>query len=178
MSGVPVTVTWQARDAAAGLADASVLVDCGPAGTSRSEAPGSAAPDELVDWLAEDVLAAPDATCTATAIGRDGAGNTARAESLPFSIGMLEATGDAVEGTQVGVIARRGPDGGRVAVLLDGVAIGLADLYAAEETGPQVVFVAQLGAGSHVISVEATGSDDPAAGGSAVPVDGFVILSG
>ncbi len=176
--GVPVAVAWQARDAAAGLSDASVLVDCGPTGTMRSEAPGSAAPDEPADWLAEDALAAPDATCTATAIGRDGAGNTARAESLPFSIELLEATGDAVEGTQVGVIARRGPDAGRVAVLLDGVAVGLADLYAAEETGPQIVFVAQLPAGSHVISVEATGSDDPAAGGVVVPVDGFVTLAG
>ncbi|MEA2027212.1 MAG: hypothetical protein U9O18_11020, partial [Chloroflexota bacterium] len=176
-ASIPVAVRWDARDTAAGLSDASILIDCGENLTDRSEAPGTADPGEMVTWDAEAMLFG-GATCAVTAISRDGAGNMARSTidgvTTPYTAGD-RAT---VAGDQVGVIARRGPDAGRAAVLLDGEALGLVDLFAPEPSGPEVVFVTDLPPGSHGIEIEATGNADPASTGTTVSVDGFITLAG
>ena len=164
-ASVPIAATWEARDDVAGLADATVLVDCGEIGTARTDAPGTAAPGRSTDWTA-DAFTYPDAECAITAIGRDGAGNVTRADSERFTTTWVDAAASVVEGDQVGVVATRGPDGGRAAVLVDGVAVGLIELYVPEMSGPEVVFVTDMTAGSHRIEVQPTGSADAASTGS------------
>jgi hypothetical protein len=61
-------------------------------------------------------------------------------------------------------------------VLIDGEAAGLVDLYAPQVSGPEVVFVADLTAGSHDIVLEPTGSADAASSGTALTIDGYVSL--
>jgi GH25 family lysozyme M1 (1,4-beta-N-acetylmuramidase) len=175
-ASIPVAVRWQARDSVAGLSDAMVSVGCGEGRVERTEAPGSAAPGESADWNAAAMLF-PDAACKVTAIARDGAGNETRdtVRGIEVSI-VLGAGATDVSGDQVGVVARRGPDAGRAAVLLDGQPLTLIDLYAPEPSGPEIVYVADL-PGQASISVEPTGSSDPASSGSAVIVDGFATLS-
>jgi hypothetical protein len=82
-----------------------------------------------------------------------------------------------VSGDEVGVIARRGPDAGRAAILLDGNATALIDLYAPEAGGPELVHVVTLPEGRHTISVEATETSDPASTGSSVVVEGYATLT-
>ncbi|MFV2062384.1 MAG: hypothetical protein ACC726_02580, partial [Chloroflexota bacterium] len=187
-ASIPVVVTWSARDAVAGLSDATVSVKCGEGQVQRSEAPGSAAPDELVDWRAEAAVF-PDSICSVTAIGKDGAGNSTR-RTVKGVVARVVATSDdtlasddtvasaVVQGDQVGVIARRGPSGGRAAITLDGNVVGEIDLWAPDSGGAEVVFVLDLEPGvSHQLRVEATGTSDPASTGSAIAIDGFVTLS-
>jgi GH25 family lysozyme M1 (1,4-beta-N-acetylmuramidase) len=178
-TAIPVSVGWDARDQVAGLSDATVAVACGDSQTQRTEAPGSAAPGELATWSADAALF-EDANCDVTAIGRDGAGNTSRATTRDVRASVIP-TADAapaatVTADQVGVIARRGPDGGRAAVLLDGVALTLVDLYSPEPGSPEIVSVLDLTDGEHAIAIEDTGSSDPASADSVVTIDGFATL--
>jgi lysozyme len=175
-ASLPVMVSWEARDDVAGLSDASVLADCGEVGTQRSNAPAAAPPGEAaVQEVPASLL--PDADCDITAISRDGAGNSARATSDEAVTLTLHDEATAIAGEQIGVIASRGPDGGRAVVLLDGEAVGLVDLYAPEASGPEVVFVADLADGVHSVELEPTGTADAASTGSAVVVDGYVTLA-
>ena len=168
-ASLPVSVRWDALDAAAGLVDARIAVRCGDGRAIRSEAPGAAEPGERVAWAA-DAYVFPDASCAVTAITADAAGNTNRATAEGVSVSVVPAAESAtVSGEQVGVIARRGPDAGRAAVLLDGEAVGLVDLYAESEEEAAVVFVAELPEGEHTISVADTD-------GAAITVDGFAAL--
>jgi hypothetical protein len=172
-ASLPLSVRWEARDATAGLADARVAVSCGEGRSLRSQAPGQAQPGALIAWDAE-AFAFPEADCNVTAIAVDGAGNTARAtsERVSTSIVPVEDTMSAtISGSEFGVIARRGPDAGRMAVLLDGEGLGLVDLWAESEEGPAVVFVAELPPGEHTVSVEPTDGSD-----AALTVDGFATL--
>jgi hypothetical protein len=116
-------------------------------------------------------------------VSRDGAGNATsatigpvEAEFVPLEGG--DALSASLEGDQVGVVATRGPDGGRAAVLVDGTAVGLIDLYQPVASGPETVYVTGLEPGTEqLISVEATGTSDPASSGSGVVIDGFVTLA-
>ncbi len=167
--GLPVSVRWDAVDATAGLSDATVVVRCGPGQRERSESPGGAAPGERVSWDAQAHLL-PNASCDVTAISADGAGNTNRATAPSLTTIVQPAAESAiVSGGQVGVIARPGPEAGRMAVLLDGEALGLVDLYAETEEPPAVVFVAELPEGEHTVSVEPTD-------GGTISVEGFATL--
>ena len=181
-ASIPVSVSWEARDTHAGLSDASVTASCGKGRILRTEAPGSAAPDELASWDALVALV-PDETCVVTAVSRDGVGNVTRATADAVRVAEAAAAGGAklsatVQADQVGVVARRGPDAGRAAVLLDGEPIGLLDLYAPSPSGPEIVFVADLeDASLHSMTVEATETSDPASAGTGIVVDGFVTLT-
>lgn len=179
---VPITVEWNAQDTHAGLADASVSVACDEGPERRSEAPGSAAPGEQVAWSAAAAISA-NTVCEVTAIAQDGGGNRERATSEPISSAIVEFGADAplsadVEGHQVGVIAQRGPDAGRATIVIDGQADGLVDLYAPVSSGPEVVYIVDLDAAvGHRLSVEPTGTADPASLGTDIVVDGVVSLS-
>ncbi len=176
VAGIPIAVAWEASDAVAGLSDASVLADCGELGAMRAEAPGGAAPGVAVVWDAEASVFA-DATCAVTAISRDGAGNSSRETSVDFTTTTVAAAQATVEGGQVAVIASRGPDRGRAAVMIDGAATGLVDLYAPEVSAPEIVFVTELAPGSHAIEIQPTGSADAASTGTAAVADGYVTLA-
>ncbi|HKV86777.1 MAG TPA: Ig-like domain-containing protein [Candidatus Dormibacteraeota bacterium] len=79
-------------------------------------------------------------------------------------------------GTSVSWIGLRGPQGGIARVLIDGNLAGSVDTYAATD-GPQNVLFAQpgLAAGTHTITVQATGTSDPASNGTAIVVDAFDV---
>jgi hypothetical protein len=177
---VPVSVRWEAFDDHAGLADGAALASCEPGGSVRAEAPGSAGPRERVGWEAAVGLV-PLAPCSVTAIGRDGVGNTTRVTTDGIRVELLESidvdgASATVGGDQVGVVARRGPDSGRASVSIDGRAVGLVDLYAPEPNGAEIVYVVDLDGGPHMISIEPTGTSDPASSGTAVEIEGFVSL--
>ncbi len=181
LATIPVSVRWEARDVHAGLSDATVSISCGEGQIQRTEAPGSAGPDDSVFWDAAAALF-PGGACDVTAIVQDDGGNRSRATSngvtaAIFPAGSEATPGATVEGDQVGVIAQRGPDAGRAAVLVDGQAVGLVELYAPSPTGPEVVFVADLDGGRHSVTVEATGTSDPASAGTGITIDGFVTLA-
>ncbi len=154
---VPLTVRWDARDEVAGLADAVVATACGEDATVRTDAPGQADPGESVTWEAE-AFAFPAAECTVTAVGRDGARNRTRATGAPFGVAFEPAVGTSpsatVSASQVGVVARRGPEAGRVAILRDGETVASLDLYAPDEEAAAVVWVGGLPSGEHTVSVE------------------------
>jgi lysozyme len=179
-ASLPVTVSWDARDVHAGLVGGAVLVACGADRNERTDAPGSARPDEAVTWNADAALF-PDATCDVTAISEDGAGNRGRASvagltTSVFPAGAAERASALLTGQQAGVIAQRGPDAGRISVAIDGQTVGLVDLYAPEPSGPELVYVLPLPAGSGEVSVDPTGTADPASAGTRVVIDGLVSL--
>jgi GH25 family lysozyme M1 (1,4-beta-N-acetylmuramidase) len=180
-SGVPIEVTWEASDDVAGLADGSLSVACGGERATSTDAPGSAQPGVVTAWSAAGRLA-PDTRCQVTIISRDAAGNATRTRVGTLVATLFPASGEgqpggSVDGEQVGVIARRGPDMGRAAVLVDGQAEGLVDLYAPEPGGPEIVHVADLPSGAAVIAIEATGTSDAAATGTGIAIEGFVTLT-
>lgn len=179
-ASIPVSVTWDARDINAGLTDASVTVSCSEDRNARSDVPGSADPGVTTTWEAPATIFT-DASCEVTAIAQDGAGNRERSTSEPISATVVELGPDQpmtadVSGSQIGIIAQRGPDGGRASVSVDGQAVGLFDLYAAVAGGPEVVYIADLDGSDHQVSVEPTGTADPASTGTSVVIDGFVSL--
>ncbi|CAN5811300.1 hypothetical protein BH23CHL8_BH23CHL8_14100 [soil metagenome] len=81
-------------------------------------------------------------------------------------------------GAQAGVIARRGPNGGVASIDVDGVSLGRVDLYAPATSGPEIVFVVDLGSdGSHELVVRPLGIGEEASGGAEVALDGFISLT-
>jgi hypothetical protein len=181
-AGIPIEVGWEASDAIAGLSDASLSIACDGDRAASIDAPGSAGPGQLTTWSAPAVVA-PDARCRVTVTGRDGVGNATRARADTVVATVIAAAGDgssgaSLEGRQVGVIARRGPDLGRAAVLVDGEEVGLVDLYAPMAGEPEVVHVVDLVPGVPAsITLEATGTSDPNSTGTAIAIDGFVTLA-
>jgi GH25 family lysozyme M1 (1,4-beta-N-acetylmuramidase) len=179
---VPVETSWEAFDPSAGLSDATVAVDCGRAGRSRTAVPGAATPGTAMPWTAA-VSVLSDAPCEVSVVGRDGVRNETTVAAGPIEAAIVPvadgaAAGAEVMGDQVGVIARRGPDLGRAAVYLDGQAVGLLDLYHSTPTGPEIVYVTDLPAdGPSTVSIEATGTADPDAAGTDVVIDALVTLS-
>jgi hypothetical protein len=180
-ASLPIELAWEAVDAEAGLSDAAVEWVCDEGGTTATEAPGSAAPGESTPWTAAVLL--PAGRCQVSVVGRDGVGNATRASAVAVETTLLSLDLDdtptaTVQGDQVGVIAERGPDRGRAAIVLDGEPLGLVDLYAPEPSGPQVVYVTGLQPDAlQQVSVEATGTSDPSATASSVVIDGFVTLA-
>ena len=181
-AGIPIEVGWEASDAVAGLSDASLSIACDGDRAASIDAPGSAEAGQLMTWSAPAVVA-PDARCRVTVTGRDGVGNATRARADTVVATVIAAAGDgssgaSVEGQQVGVIARRGPDLGRAAVLVDGEAVGLVDLYAPMAGEVEVVHVVDLVPGRPAsITLEATGTSDPDSRGTTIAIDGFVTLA-
>ncbi len=181
-AGIPIEVGWEASDAVAGLSDASLSIACDGDRAASIDAPGSAEPGQLTTWSAPAVVA-PDARCRVTVTGRDGVGNATRARADTVVATVIAAAGDgssgaSLEGRQVGVIARRGPDLGRAAVLVDGEEVGLVDLYAPMAGEPEVVHVVDLVPGVPAsLTLEATGTSDPDSTGTAIAIDGFVTLA-
>ena len=186
-SSVPVEVTWRATDAAAGVADASLSVACGEADATVAEIPGTGldpgtGADVATTWSGTTAVA-PSARCSAAVVALDSVGNEGRSDVGTFVTESVKVAGTeppaaTVQGDQVGVIARRGPDQGIAAVLLDGEVVGTVDLYAPEAGVPEVVFVADLAPDAiSTISLAPTGTQNVAATGSGLAFEGVVTLS-
>ena len=104
----------------------------------------------------------------------------------PYSEGtaaVAAAPGDqatfSFTGTSVSWIGYRGPQGGIARVILDGsVVADSLDTYARTEAeAPQTTLFTLLGlaAGSHTLTIEVTGSKNPASAGTAIVVDAFDV---
>jgi hypothetical protein len=122
----------------------------------------------------------PGSSCQIGIEASDGAGNTTQVTGPRVETAMHPSvdgatTGLMLEADQVGVIARRGPGGGQVAVHIDGEPVASVDLSAAAALGPEVVYVADLmpGAPRTIGIVPALGTE-PASNGARI--DGFVTL--
>jgi GH25 family lysozyme M1 (1,4-beta-N-acetylmuramidase) len=181
-AAIPIEVAWEASDPEAGLSDAALSIACGTGRAAITAAPGSAELGVVRPWSVASTI--PPATgCAITVIGRDGVGNPTRARAGTVEATLVPVTGTdslsaTVEGDQVAVVARRGPDAGRAAVLIDGEAHGLVDLYAPLPGEPELVYIADLASGATAtISIEATGTSHPEATGDSVAIEGFVTLA-
>jgi hypothetical protein len=79
-------------------------------------------------------------------------------------------------GTAVSWIGARGTQSGIANVSLDGVLVAVVDLYSpTEQIQAEVFRAAGLAYGDHVLTVEATGTQNIASEGSLVVVDGFEV---
>ena len=160
----------------------ALSIECDGREAALNDAPGSAEPGQVATWTAPGEVI-PDVPCQVTVIARDGAGNTTQTTADTIVATLVPVSGEGsltagVEGRQVGIIARRGPDLGRAAVLVDGEAVGLVDLYAPVAGGPELVHVVDLEPGASAsIALEATGTSHPDSAGTAITIDGFVTLA-
>ena len=78
-------------------------------------------------------------------------------------------------GTSIDWITAVGRAYGRASVTIDGVPKGTVDLYASATTWRSVVPYAGLPAGAHTMVIKALGTKNPAASGTRIVVDGFVV---
>jgi chitodextrinase len=80
-------------------------------------------------------------------------------------------------GTSVSWIGFRGPQTGVARVILDGnVVEDSLDTYSSTEAPQSIVFtMSGLAAGSHTLTIQATGSKNPASGGTSIVVDAFDV---
>jgi len=78
-------------------------------------------------------------------------------------------------GTGASLLTIRGPGMGMARLLVDGVAVDTVDLYAAGAMFGAQKTVSGLSDGPHVLTVQVLGTHRPAASGSAVAVDGWII---
>jgi hypothetical protein len=79
-------------------------------------------------------------------------------------------------GTSISWIGYRGPEGGIGRVFLDGVFVTQIDTYAATDGLQDTVFTASgLAAGTHMLTIEATGQKNPASNSAYTGVDAFDV---
>ena len=78
-------------------------------------------------------------------------------------------------GTSIDWITAVGRAYGRASVTIDGVPKGTVDLYALATTWRSVVTYSDLPAGAHTMVIKALGTKNPAANGTRIVVDGFVV---
>jgi GH25 family lysozyme M1 (1,4-beta-N-acetylmuramidase) len=209
--GLPVAMSWTARDDLSGLGDATLSVTCDEGSTRSTDLAGSVAPGTSWPWSPVAALEA-GVGCDLLVVARDGVGNVTRERLAGITAGLLaDAPSDEVRhtgewramedplaldgrvhvsesseaamsatltGSQAGVIALRGPDGGIAAIHLDGEELGRVDLYAPEASGPEIVFVADLPTDDpHELTVRPLGIGEELSGGAQVALDGFVTLT-
>ena len=72
-----------------------------------------------------------------------------------------------VRGAQFAIVARRGPAGGLLSVLVDGEDVGSVDLYAPTAEYRRVVFVRNISKGEHELKLVAAGEGSAESSGSA-----------
>jgi hypothetical protein len=82
----------------------------------------------------------------------------------------------AFSGEQFAVVVRRGPSGGRLAVIVDGRRVDTIDLYAAKADQRRIIYVHDVGRGKHVLKLRATGTGDARSSGSTVWLDSVLVL--
>jgi GH25 family lysozyme M1 (1,4-beta-N-acetylmuramidase) len=81
-----------------------------------------------------------------------------------------------VSGSQLAIVARKGRDGGRATVTLDGEPVVTLDLYASKPQQRRVVLVIDLPPGEHVVVVENAGEGRRASAGTTLDLDAFLVL--
>lgn len=88
------------------------------------------------------------------------------------------------KGSSAGVVGSKGPDAGRIRILIDGKKVATVSLYATSTVDAAPVWhSSKLRAGSHTIRVENTGTNDDGSSGTrttidALEVDGKIVSPG
>ncbi len=80
------------------------------------------------------------------------------------------------DGAQFAVVARRGPSGGLVKVILDGKHIDTIDLYAKDGDSRRIVYVRDVPRGGHEVKLRATGTGAAQSSGAMVWLDAILVL--
>jgi hypothetical protein len=108
-------------------------------------------------WRTTQQEAALGGSLTRTTV----AGATA---SLPF------------DGAQFAIVARRGPSGGKLDVLVDGKLVERVNLYAEGVDDRRVVHVGNVARGQHTLTLRSSASADSRSTGAVVWLDAVLIL--
>jgi hypothetical protein len=82
----------------------------------------------------------------------------------------------AFNGAQFAVVARRGPSGGLLKVILDGEHIGTIDLYAKERDDRRITYVRNVPKGKHVLKLTATGKGSADSSGATIWLDAILVM--
>ncbi len=82
----------------------------------------------------------------------------------------------AFEGAQFAVVARGGPSGGGLKVIVDGKRVDTIDLYAKRGDSRRIVYVGDVPRGSHEVKLRPTGSGSSRSSGSLVWLDAILVL--
>jgi hypothetical protein len=141
--------------------------------TLRRHAPASSGTVVRIDTLSEDGVPAFDTDPVLTYDGWAGGGrqdNALRYSYRSKRTAVYSFSGDG----QVQWITNDGPDHGRVRVLVDGVKMGVFDLYSPDYHTSVVKTFGGLGPGPHTITIVALGSKNAASSGTIVAIEGFV----
>ena len=203
---VPLRATFSATDATSGVAATDLqrrtgggpwsAVDTGSAvGTSATllladdpsttqqlrararDAAGSWSPEHpggtfTIEPLQEDASAWSYASAWHVAVDASAYGGATRWANTAGALATLEFTG-----TDVALIAVRGPDRGVASVSIDGTLVQTLDLGASHSLPRDIVFAAHVAAGPHVLQVRVSGSNGPASTGNRVDIDAAVVLA-
>ncbi len=79
-------------------------------------------------------------------------------------------------GAQFAVVARRGPAGGHLKVIVDGKHVETVDLYATKRDDRRVVHVRNVPKGKHVVKLRVTGTGSAKSSGAMVWLDAILVL--
>jgi hypothetical protein len=162
-----------------GLADLTVdldLHDCDLVARARDVA-GHRSERQLADLLVELV----DARTSSERVALSGAWRQRRLEdALKRTILRSSVAGARARlkftGSQVAIVAQRGPRGGLAQVRIDDEPVATIDLYAPDDDLRRIVFVANVRKGDHVIAVRVLGRGRDASAGTQVSLDAFLVL--
>ncbi len=80
-------------------------------------------------------------------------------------------------GSQIAVVAAKGPGRGRIRIAIDGTRVATVDLKATTGASRRVVFHQRLTPGPHTIEVRTIGSAKHPRAGARVDIDGFLYIS-
>lgn len=80
------------------------------------------------------------------------------------------------EGMQFAVVARRGPAGGKLRIIVDGRPVATIDLYARSGDPRRIVYVGDVPEGKHQVKLKVTGTKRAASRGTTVWLDAVVVL--
>jgi hypothetical protein len=198
---VPVAATMQAGDETSGLERSTLAAVCD--GRPRASATRLASATDLsvqldrdgctVTGKAEDVVGHTTARKLSPQVGLvdlrvrnervtySGSWRTVRhAGAVHGTLTRSAARGSVArltfEGAQVAIVARRGPSGGRLDVILDGERLRTVDLYAPRSDERRIVAVVNVPRGSHDLKLRTTGTADPRSSGTMVWLDAVLVL--
>jgi hypothetical protein len=107
-------------------------------------------------------------------VGKPNGSNTALGfDGIQSSIASLDFNGYTIK-----YIASKGPDQGIAEIFIDGVSLGLVDLYAAAGTSQKMVFRKSGLSESvgHTITILPTGTKNPASSGASINIDAFKVF--
>ena len=198
---VPVFVDMGARDDGSGLDATTVRVDCNGAtwaGQTKSTAANglnvqidkqactlvSLARDNVANQRIRKIapdLAISDLKRTNKRATFDGGWKMLKAqEALGTSLARASVKGASArvtfEGMQFAVVARRGPAGGKLKVVVDGKYASTVDLYSKDGDPRRIVYVGNVPKGQHTVKLVVTGAKRAASKGTTVWLDAVLTL--